>query len=278
MPGEPHASTGPHPSLARVRAGRDRSGRATVARVNGSVVRTSNESTRPWRMRQWPGDATVAHLIFVDHHLVPSADAVADAVEHARRRGARSIRTSALFPAAADVVLAGGFDTIDRLELLRLDLASPERRAGLTAAACSRRHRVRALQPWMYRRAADVDRAAFGPLWGNDATSLRDVRRATPMHHARVVRADRRIVGVAISGAAANSGYLQRVAVAPGHRRLGIARDLVVDGLAWMAARGRADCLVNTGERNDAALALYEDLGFERLDQQLVIAERRLTG
>lgn len=227
-------------------------------------------------MRRWPGDAAVAHLIFVDHHLVPTADAVAEAVEHARRRGARSIRTSALFPAAADVALAAGFTTIDRLELLRLDLGCRSRRDQLVAIDRGRRHRIRTLRPWMYEQAAAVDQAAFGTLWGNDATSLRDVRRATPLHHARVVRSGRRIVGVALSGAAASSGYLQRVAVAPDHHRRGIARDLVVDGLTWMIARGRTDCLVNTGVGNVAALALYEQLGFERLGQQLVIAERHL--
>lgn len=240
-------------------------------------MRTTSESARTWRMRQWPGDAAVAHLIFVDHHLVPSPETVADAVEHARRRGARSVRTSALFPAAADVVLAAGFEAIDRLELLRLDLEPPERVADITDAARASRHRIRTLQPWMYPRAAEVDRSAFGPLWGNDAPSLRDIRRATPLHHARVVRVERRIVGVAISGAAAGSGYLQRVAVAPEQRRQGIARELVVDGLAWMVERGRSDCLVNTGVGNDAALSLYEQLGFERIDQRLVIAERRLT-
>ena len=123
-----------------------------------------------------------------------------------------------------------------------------------------------------------VDRAAFGPLWGNDATSLRDIRRATPLHYARIVRSRRRVVGIALSGAAARSGYPQRVAVEPDHHRCGIARELVIDGLRWMVARDRDECLVNTGVDNAPALALYERLGFERLGQQLMIAERRLPG
>lgn len=251
-------------------------GRATVAAVNGSVVRTSSGPARPWRMRQWPGDPTVAHLIFVDHHLVPSADVVVEAVEHAGRRGARSIRTSALFPAAAEIVLAAGFEPIDRLELLRADLERPSLRRDLAHARAPGEHHIRTLRTWMYHRAAGVDRAAFGPLWGNDRSSLRDVRRATPLHHARFVRSGRQMVAFALSGAAAGSGYLQRVAVAPDHHRRGIARALVVDGLDWMVARGRTECLVNTGVDNVAALALYEQLGFERLGQQLLIAERRL--
>ena len=66
-------------------------------------------------MRAWPGDDTVAHLIFVDHQTLPVADDLAAAIDHARRKGARAIRTSAMFPDAAGVVLASGFEPIDRL-------------------------------------------------------------------------------------------------------------------------------------------------------------------
>jgi ribosomal protein S18 acetylase RimI-like enzyme len=221
-------------------------------------------------MRQWPNDPTVAHLIFVDHQTVPSADAVEDAVRHAWAKGARAIRTSALFPAAADVVLQHGFEPIDRLALLQLHI---DRSAVRNLPASS--HRLRSMSPWSHHVAAKVDQRAFGPLWGNDAASLRDIRNATPVHRARMVRVGRRLAGFALTGAAADSGYLQRIAVDPEHRRLGIARDLVVDALTWMHADHRTRCLVNTGVDNEPALALYEGLGFERLPDVLTIAERR---
>ncbi len=228
--------------------------------------------TQWWRMRQWPNDPTVAHLIFVDHQHVPTADTIGAAVEHARRKGARSIRTSALFPASAEAVVGAGFRTIDQLALLGLDLDDR-----LIAELGSPGHRIRTLHPWMHSRAAAVDQAAFGLMWGNDAAGLRDVRRATPAHHARMVTVERRIAGFALSGAAADSGYLQRVAVSPERRRRGIAHDLVVDALRWMHAQGRGRCLVNTGVDNEAALALYRRLGFERLTDVLTIAERQLN-
>lgn len=211
-------------------------------------------------------------MIFVDHHRVPTAGSLAEAVEQARRTGVRSIRTSALFPAAADAVTAAGFRTIDRLALLQLELDDRSVDAIGTPV-----HRVRTLQPWMNHRAAAVDQSAFGLMWGNDAAGLRDVRRATPVHRARMVTVDRRLAGFALSGAAADCGYLQRIAVAPEHRRRGIARDLVVDAVRWMRAQRRARCLVNTGVDNDAALALYAGLGFERLPDVLTIAERHLN-
>lgn len=245
--------------------------RATVAAVNGSVVRTSDGMARAWRMRQWPNDPTVAHVIFVDHQMTPTVAHLDAAVEHAQRKGARAIRTSALFPAGAAAAAAAGFHTIDELALLQLALG-PVTIDHLPTPG----RRIRGLPPWMLARAAAVDRAAFGPMWGNDTAGLRDVRRATPVHRARMVTNGRRVTGFALSGAAADSGYLQRIAVAPDHRRLGIARDLVVDALAWMYATDRRRCLVNTGVDNDAALALYDRLGFERLDDVLTIAERRL--
>jgi ribosomal-protein-alanine N-acetyltransferase len=219
-------------------------------------------------MRQWPHDPTIAHLVFIDHAHDPTADDVTRAVAHARERGARAIRTSALFPRAAEVVLAQGFEPIDRLALLSRPIS--ERSTPPAGRA------TRPLLPWHHSAAAEVDRDAFGPLWGNDAASLRDIRRATPRHRARVVRDGRAIVGFAISGAAGDVGYLQRLAVASTHRRAGHAHDLVVDALRWMHDSGLTSVLVNTGVDNTAALALYDGLGFRRLPDELTIAEQRI--
>ena len=220
-------------------------------------------------MRQWPNDPTVAHLIFVDHLTVPTAEAVDDAIAHARGRGARAVRTSALLPRAADVMAAACFETIDELALLRLDL--PHHGARDIA------RRTRRLHPWQHRDAARVDQDAFGPMWGNDAASLRDIQRATPIHRGRSIHVGRELAGFAISGAAGPNGYLQRLAVSTRHRRAGIARDLVTDALTWMTRGRLSAALVNTGVTNDAALALYDGLGFVRLDERLTIAELRLA-
>jgi ribosomal protein S18 acetylase RimI-like enzyme len=219
-------------------------------------------------MRQWPNDPTIAHLIFTDHAEVPTEDDLAQAVAHARRRGARAIRTSALFPDAAEIVLAQGFTPIDHLALLdrRLDDEVPLPRRS-----------TRPMLAWHHSAAAIVDRDAFGPLWGNDAAGLRDIRRATPRHRARIMRSGRRIVAFAVSGAAGDHGYLQRLAVATAHRRAGYAHDLVADALDWMRRSGLRSVLVNTGIDNHAALQLYERFGFRRLGDELTIGELQLT-
>ena len=61
----------------------------------------------------------------------------------------------------------------------------------------------------------------------------------------------RPLVAFAISGAASGQGYLQRLAVAPEHQGRGHGRALVVDALAWMAARRLSHALVNTAVGNE---------------------------
>lgn len=220
-------------------------------------------------MRQWPHDPTVAHLVFVDHLDTPTEEELAHAVDHARRRGARAMRTSALFPRARDVALACGFHVLDELALLQRDLTNP---------APPPNRPTLPMRAWHHRAAAELDRVAFGPTWGNDADSLRDIRAATPQHRARRLIEDRDLAGFAISGAAGDNGYVQRLAVAPRHRRRGVARTLVLDSLAWMHRRGLTSALVNTGTMNHGALALYDGLGFAPTNEVLTIAEILLDG
>jgi ribosomal protein S18 acetylase RimI-like enzyme len=224
-----------------------------------------------WRVRRWPNDPSVAHLVFVDHLSLPTLDSVNAAIEQARRSGARSVRTSALYPRVAEVLRASGFETIDRLVLLRRDLDP-----SIVDEAADLDHRLRPFRAWHVPRAAEVDQDAFGAMWGNDTSSLRDIRRATPHNRARLVRDGRTIAGFAISGAALDNGYLQRLSVSNSYRRQHIANDLVLDALRWMYARRLNAAFVNTGIENEAALALYSRLGFERLDDELIIAERPL--
>ena len=244
-----------------------------VRRLPSKGVNATAPPVAGWRLRDWPGDPTIGHLIFVDHARVPSPGEVAHALDRARHQGKRAVRTSALFPASAAVLDSMGFVAADRLALLRLD-AFPERaRVAPTA--------TRALRSWHRAAAARVDQAAFGLDWGNDVTGLVDISRATPVHRARWLGRPaprRELVAFSISGAAGTTGYLQRVAVHPDHRRQGLAATLVADALAWMRARRLESVLVNTGVANTAALALYTGFGFVRLSDELVVAEYRFAG
>jgi len=229
-----------------------------------------------WNLRPWPNDPSSMLLVFVDHTSVPTGADLEAAVARARAAGVRTLRTSAMLPRAAEVAHAHGFATIDTLLLLRLYFdASTRTRIDDLAAEIG--HSTRPLRAWQHGRAAVVDQDAFGTTWGNDAASVADIRVATPHHRARMVRDGRRMAGFAISGWGGHTGYVQRVAVHREHRRRGVARALVVDALAWMSAHPLTAAYVNTGVENAAALALYEDLGFERLDERLVIAARDIA-
>jgi ribosomal protein S18 acetylase RimI-like enzyme len=229
-----------------------------------------------WELRPWPNDPTAMLLVFTDHTSVPAGSDLEHAVARARASGIRTLRTSALFPRAAEIAFQHGFTPIDTLHLLRLRLddAAGHRIAELASASG---HTTRPLRSWHHPRAAEVDQDAFGALWGNDAASVADIRVATPHHRARMVRDGRRLAGFAIAGWGGNSGYVQRVAVHRDYRRRGVARALVVDALAWMGGRPVTAAYVNTGLDNAPALALYEDLGFERMDERLVIAARDIA-
>jgi ribosomal protein S18 acetylase RimI-like enzyme len=72
----------------------------------------------------------------------------------------------------------------------------------------------------------------------------------------------RAVSGYAITGRAGPRGYLQRLAVEPAGQRGGIGTALVGDGLRWLRRWGAKEVLVNTQEGNDAAVQLYERLGF----------------
>ena len=55
---------------------------------------------------------------------------------------------------------------------------------------------------------------------------------------------------------------LLRLAVAPVHRRRGVATRLVEAGLARLAAAGRVACFLEVRQDNHAAVGLYRALGF----------------
>jgi ribosomal protein S18 acetylase RimI-like enzyme len=247
-----------------------------VSEVARAWNMASSRLAPTWELRPWPNDPTAMLLVFTDHATVPRGDDLEHAVDRAREAGIRTLRTSALFPRAAEIALEHGFAPIDTLHLLRLRLdEAAGRRIDQLAAATG--HATRPLRVWHHPRAAEVDQDAFGTLWGNDAASVADIRVATPHHRARMVRDGRRMAGFAISGWGGSSGYVQRVAVRQDQRRRGVARALVVDSLAWMRGRPVTAAYVNTGLDNAAALALYEDLGFERLDERLTIAARDIA-
>jgi len=234
----------------------------------GTVEVTSTQRRVRARIGTWPYQPDIAHLVLLDHQMVPTDADVRSWIDAARRDGAGTIRTGALFPNSVGPFLTAGFDRIDELALLERPLDGYHRGR--------REQRVRPLRRWQLDAAVHIDVRAFGPTWGNDRAALSDILHATPFAHARSITVGRTIVGFAMSGVAGEVGYLQRLAVDPARQRNGAGAHLVDDALAWMHRRGAATAMVNTAADNAAALALYDTFGFHRRSDTLVLLELRL--
>ena len=117
-----------------------------------------------------------------------------------------------------------------------------------------------------------VDHKCFGDFWKIDEAGIQDARtrdRVRPLPGGRI--AATRSIGYAITGRQGRAGYLQRLAVDPSERRIGLGSALVLDGVRWLARWHARSVLVNTQESNATALALYESLHFRRKPEGLEV-------
>ena len=185
----------------------------------------------------------------------PHTDDVRREVERLAALGNRRLLTGALHHGELGPFLAAGFVEHERLHLLRHDLRTlPEDTSGTRVRRAWRRDQPAVLT---------IDEAAFDRFWALDRRGLEDAVRATPSARFRVsTDAEGVVTGYAVTGRAAERGYLQRLAVDPARHRAGVGRALVADGLRWLRRSGTSVAVVNTQEGNDAALALYLATGF----------------
>ena len=245
-------------------------------RVPSTIV-SSLAAARPARARlgRWPYDDQVAHLVLLDHQMMPTSADIASWIAEANQRGARTVRTGAIFPNAAAPFLEDGFHVADTLTLLALHLRNRPT-SGPRRIRTGGPVRLRRLRPSMLVEAAEIDRRAFSSPWSNDTSALADIMTATPYHRSRSVHLDGRMVAFSISGRADRSGYVQRLAVDPSARRRGFANVLLDDALHWMRRRDVEQAMVNTAFDNRPALALYESAGFDQRPDSLLILEQAL--
>ena len=232
------------------------------------------------RLGSWPYDPAVAHLVLLDHHMVPDADDVADWIMMANLRGATSLRTGALFPASTQAFEEAGFQQIDTLTLLECNLGAPlpvalstSRFTRLDKTTKPTKAPLRRLRFADLSDAATVDGNAFDPPWTNDADTLMEICRATPHYRSRSVTENGRMIAFAISGRTSSWGYIQRIAVDPCAQGRGLGRLLVIDSLEWMLRRKVGRVMVNTAAANHRAITLYRSIGFETRPEPLVILE-----
>jgi ribosomal protein S18 acetylase RimI-like enzyme len=243
-----------------------------ISRVDDSdVIRLGQEQARAG---PWQGDREVAYLVPVPGGPAPSVGFVRWAMAELSDRGFSRVVTNALSPMEQVAFLGAGFEVQERLLLLGHDLRLPDTAVPAVGLALVRpgegagegdgmlRHRrARASD---HTAVLDLDARAFPTFWRLDARGLDDARRATPRTRFRVVTEGGEVIAYALTGRARRRGFLQRLAVSPTHQRLGLGRILVLDALGWLRRWGVERAVVNTPTANDAALALYESVGFVR--------------
>jgi len=222
-----------------------------------------------FRAGSWRGSTELAYLVPLSGAATLTPDALSGIRERLRADGFSAVVTAAVAPSEREVLEADGFSRHELLHLLRRDLrhplpSRPARSRGISRGRRADRSAILA-----------VDAATFEPFWQLDGAGLTDSMRATPAARLRVVRRPD-VAGYAVTGRAAEQGYLQRLAIAPRHQGQGLGVDLVADGLHWLRRRGAAVCWVNTQEANEAALSLYAKLGFVAAEHQLTVLRRNL--
>jgi ribosomal protein S18 acetylase RimI-like enzyme len=204
----------------------------------------------------WRGTDHTAVLSPMSDRPAPGVEEVRAEVERLRSRGAKRVLTGALHAGELAPFEAAGFVLHERLHLLRHDLRSiPD--------APPRPPRIRRAWRRDLGPVLDIDSRAFDDFWALDRRGLDDAIRATPSSRFRVTVDEAGAVsGYAVTGRAADRGYLQRLAVDPTRHRQGNGRALVVDSLRWLRRAGTRVAVVNTQEDNDGALSLYLATGF----------------
>jgi ribosomal-protein-alanine N-acetyltransferase len=119
---------------------------------------------------------------------------------------------------------------------------------------------VRKIQPDDLPQVAELDAAAFKPLWQNTLDAL---EKALPQATSAIVAEDAQgLVGYQISTANPFGAHLARLAVRPDAQKQGLGSLIVADLLHRLKKKGVARLTVNTQSDNLASLALYSKVGF----------------
>lgn len=215
------------------------------------------------RVGRWRGEGPVALLSPANDGPLPSASFLQRCLETLAEDGYASVVTPALSLIEQTPFVAAGFEEQERLRLLTHELT-----------------RLAPVPDVPMRRALDgdwpavlaVDAASFSSFWQLDDWSLQDALDATPATRFRVtVNLAGELAGYAVCGRTQRRGYVQRLAVHPSCRGMGMGSALVLDGLRWMRRRGVERAVVNTQYDNTAALGLYLRLGFREQAEGLAV-------
>ncbi len=120
--------------------------------------------------------------------------------------------------------------------------------------------KLRRMMTYDLPAVADIDAAAFDPLWQNSLSALN--RAYSQAMLATVAEFEQYLIGYQFSTQNPLGAHLARLAVRQEAQGYGVGRALVSDLLQTLARRGAWRLTVNTQEDNASSLSLYKKLGF----------------
>ncbi len=228
--------------------------------------RIGNDSTV--RISPWRGDASTAQVVTV-RGPAPDNATVLNLLELLGNRDVTTVLTAALSPDDQRPFTAAGFTPLEHLTLMHRPLQpeepAPPSRSPHRLSRIGRRRLADTLD-------ADADAfSSFSPFWRFDSAAYAEACEATDLSRQRCVRVDGQVVAYAIAGRSSSSGFVQRLAVRPGHEGLGIGSALLADAISWLDRAGARDVWVNTQPDNDRARLLYQRHGFAERAGGLVV-------
>jgi ribosomal-protein-alanine acetyltransferase len=112
---------------------------------------------------------------------------------------------------------------------------------------------------------AGLERRCFSDPWSAEAFRA---TLDTPGAAGFVAEGDHELVGYILSLNAGRVAEVLNVAVAPEHRRRGLARRLLDRAVAGLEAEGVREMFLEVRESNAGALRLYEGAGFGRIGRR----------
>ena len=244
--------------------------------------------TMTWTLAPWPYDHTTAALTLRSGHE-PFASVDESLVETwltaARAGRFQRLRTNAVGPGVADDLHMLGFSVKQELVLLSYDFSKPDfaepdfSEPGPAMSKHRDSDKRWAIRRISARQTIRIDMAAFGDEWALDHAALTYASSATQASRLRgavgrpMWQNIGKKCGFYLAGYTDTNGYLQRLGVHPTSQRAGLGRALVCDALQWLQASGAERVFVNTDVHNEPALALYESLGFTRMNYTLTVME-----
>ena len=228
--------------------------------------RIGNDSTV--RISPWRGDASTAQVVAV-RGPAPDNATVLTLLELLGNRDVTTVLTAALSPDDQRPFTAAGFTPLEHLTLMHRPLQpeepAPPSRSPHRLSRIGRRRLADTLD-------ADADAfSSFSPFWRFYSAAYAEACEATDLSRQRCVRVDGQVVAYAIAGRSSSSGFVQRLAVRPGHEGLGIGSALLADAISWLDRAGARDVWVNTQPDNDRARLLYQRHGFAERAGGLVV-------